>query len=268
MGEPMRVDGLRIANNIHEEIHALLAGASRKATFVLLNDHPASLAFVNRKVALAEKLGIGTEIIKENILHTDEAISLIAHVHNTDGVVVQLPLPETLDTHAILNSLAPHLDVDLLGDQAKTLFMHRESHRFPPVAYAVKRILEEYNILLKEKRIVVLGKGKLVGEPVGLWLQRESIPFEFIDVTTGAEERAELLSAADIIISGVGQPHIIKPEHIQKGVVLIDAGTSESRGKLVGDIDPACEDKAHLFTPVPGGVGPLTVASLFRNLVL
>jgi 5,10-methylene-tetrahydrofolate dehydrogenase/methenyl tetrahydrofolate cyclohydrolase len=121
-------------------------------------------------------------------------------------------------------------------------------------------------VALSSKKIVVLGAGRLVGEPVGMWLKRNNVQFDVIIMETEEEEKLRLIKNADILISGIGVPHFIKPEMLKPGVVLVDAGTSEQMGKLAGDIDPSCAEVASVFTPVPGGVGPITVAGLFWNL--
>jgi len=131
-------------------------------------------------------------------------------------------------------------------------------------------LLKEYMIyrqIQKNKKVLVIGNGKLVGEPVGIMLSHEGIMFDVVNKSTDEITRNEIIRNADVIISGVGIPHLIKPDMIQPGVILIDAGTSEQSGKLAGDIDPACADVASYITPVPGGVGPITVVALFRNLL-
>ena len=112
---------------------------------------------------------------------------------------------------------------------------------------------------------MVVGKGFLVGAPVAAWLTGQGADVSVLTSKSG--DLAATLGNADIIISGAGSPHLIKPEMLKQGVVLIDAGTSESDGILAGDADPACADTCSLFTPVPGGVGPLAVACLFENAV-
>ncbi|MES2214309.1 MAG: bifunctional 5,10-methylene-tetrahydrofolate dehydrogenase/5,10-methylene-tetrahydrofolate cyclohydrolase, partial [Patescibacteria group bacterium] len=163
-------------------------------------------------------------------------------------------------------AVEPDLDVDLLGAETKKQFINGETKRLPPVAGAVMEMLGRSKISLLKKRIVVLGRGKLVGEPVGMLFEREGIPFDHIDKETSNEEILGLLSQADIIISGIGVPHFILPEMVKDGVVIIDAGTSESGGKLAGDMHPDTASKTSFYTPVPGGVGPVTVAVLYRNL--
>jgi methylenetetrahydrofolate dehydrogenase (NADP+)/methenyltetrahydrofolate cyclohydrolase len=126
-------------------------------------------------------------------------------------------------------------------------------------------IFEEYEINLGGKDIVIVGAGILVGQPVSAWFSREGFSYRILDKENFDHE---ILKNADIIISGAGVPGFIKPGMIKEGSVLIDAGTSTSGGKLLGDVDIACYDKGALVSGVPGGIGPVTVASLFRNLFL
>ena len=115
------------------------------------------------------------------------------------------------------------------------------------------------------KKVVVIGKGKLVGKPAAEWARKEGA---FVEVVDRSIKNPEMIfKKADVLISGAGVPSLITPEKIKDGVLLFDAATSEMSGKLVGDIDPVCAKKAALYTPVPGGIGPLTVALLFKNLL-
>ena len=133
----------------------------------------------------------------------------------------------------------------------------------PPVAAAVARILVYEGMEIRGKKAAVVGQGKLVGKPVAALLSILGA-----DVTTITKESGDLsvLKDADIVVTGAGVPGLIRPEHLKEDVALIDAGTSESDGAIVGDADPACVEVASVFTPVPGGVGPVAVACLFRNV--
>jgi methylenetetrahydrofolate dehydrogenase (NADP+)/methenyltetrahydrofolate cyclohydrolase len=162
--------------------------------------------------------------------------------------------------------IPPHMDMDVLSTEAKSLFKNNKLNKIPPVARAVSEILNFYNVDMANKNILVVGTGKLVGEPVSSMLNLRNLVYKTIDKNTDENSKEELLKNADIIISGAGSPHFIKKEMIKPGVVLIDAGTSEQSGKLVGDIDPGCAEVASLMTSVPNGVGPVTMACLFLNI--
>jgi len=135
----------------------------------------------------------------------------------------------------------------------------------PPVVGAIKELSKRQHVVFAGAKVVVVGEGRLVGKPAALWAKKQGAQVKVIHRNT--ERPEEILKTADIIISGAGDPGIIKPEMIKEGVVIFDAGTSEEGGVLKGDANPACADKATLFTPVPGGIGPITVAVLLRNLV-
>ena len=184
-----------------------------------------------------------------------------------DGVIVQLPLPAHLGRTSILDAVPPHKDIDVLGSSSRELFSRGITDVFPPVTGAIVEIFNHHHINLLDKDILLVGNGTLVGYPMALWLEREGYNYNIIDHTTDDRDRNEYLKGADVIISGAGQPHMITPDRIKENVILIDAGTSEAGKKIIGDIHPDCREKASLITPVPGGIGPMTIALLYRNLV-
>ena len=126
-------------------------------------------------------------------------------------------------------------------------------------------ILERNNIQVKGKKVVILGRGRLVGKPFAICMKRLGAEIIQLNSTTG--DPVPHLLTADIIATGIGKPHFIKPEMIREGAIILDGGTSEKDGKVVGDADPSCAEKCQIFTPTPGGIGPITVALLFRNLL-
>ncbi len=181
-----------------------------------------------------------------------------------DAVIIQLPVPTGLES--MLDSLPREKDADVLSRAAREAFERGDTGALlPPVVGTIAEIFETHCVHVAGKRAVVVGAGFLVGTPSATWLKQKGAQVEV--ATSKTENLSEMLKSADIIISGVGSPHLIKPEMLKEGVVLIDAGTSESGGVLAGDADPACAPKCSLFTPVPGGIGPLAVAKLFENAV-
>jgi methylenetetrahydrofolate dehydrogenase (NADP+)/methenyltetrahydrofolate cyclohydrolase len=258
----MIIDGRAIARELEQDLKKSLLGVPQKSVvFVMFLDTPATRQFIAMKSKVAERLGINAETIEcFDCTTTQEAIIRIGEISQKsyDGVVVQLPLPTDFAVEEVVNAVPADLDIDGLC---------RDSKFLAPVAMAVLKIFNFYQIDLAGKEIVVVGNGRLVGEPVGALLTSKAIPFGIADGDTNEIIKLELIRNADVIISGVGVPHIITPDMIKEDVVLIDAGTSEQAGKLVGDIDPACAEKASFITPVPGGVGPVTVTCLFENLI-
>jgi len=208
-----------------------------KLAVILVGRDPVSTIFVRQKQKACEKVGIDFELFefpsRISAAKLKKEIRKIVEDPNNSGIVIQLPLPKNLHTEEILNLIPKEKDAEISS----------------PVVCAVRRLLKEYKISLKNKNIVLVGRGRLVGQPVANWLRKQKIKFSDIDK----------IKKADIVISGVGKPNLIKGGMIKKGVVVIDVG---------GDVDfKSVSKKASYITPVPGGVGPMTVACLLRNLV-
>jgi methylenetetrahydrofolate dehydrogenase (NADP+) / methenyltetrahydrofolate cyclohydrolase len=183
-----------------------------------------------------------------------------------DAVLVQLPLPANVDTKKELDAISLEHDVDVLSSAAREKFARGSSDALlPPVVAAIREIFKRANMSLRDKKGIVIGDGWLVGKPAATWLIQQGVQVEVLNLNSG--DISARLGDADIIISGTGASHLIKPHMIKEGVALIDAGTSESSGVLTGDADPSCAPLCSIFTPVPGGVGPIAVACLFDNAV-
>lgn len=220
-------------------------------SIVVMQESAVTTSFLKIKSRVAERLGVTVEYVPT------------IDVANGDGVILQLPLPPGMNTDDERNKIPFEKDVDVLSDRAYEAFV-RGDFPPPPVPRAMEYILHSEDISIAGKKVVVIGQGRLVGKPATeLFRQRGG------DVTSfqkGDDIHAATLSA-DIIVLGAGEPHMLKPHMIKDGVVILDAGTSEASGKVVGDADPACAEKSSLFTPVPGGIGPLAVVEIFANLL-
>lgn len=266
----MIVHGKEIAENIINKLKTKFH-YEKRVCFVQFGNDAASTAFIKRKRKIADELKIKTEVLHEPTpLSMDWAIRTMKEViaKKYDGIVIQLPLPRILDVYALINIVPPAQDIDVLGDIMIQRFKGGVTKRLPPVAFAVAQIIKQYDVTLTGKNIVVLGKGKLVGEPVIDWFKTQGVEPKAFEYSSDKIERDIALKNADIVVTGIGSSHFVKPEMLKKGVVLIDAGTSEQAGKLAGDCDPSCADVAKVFSTVPGGVGPITVAGLFSNLAV
>jgi methylenetetrahydrofolate dehydrogenase (NADP+)/methenyltetrahydrofolate cyclohydrolase len=246
-------------------------GRSPILAIISATDHPSIQSFIKIKRTYAEEIGV---TILERHFDTSATQEMIKHhirdlvqEKSCDGIIVQLPLPPSFNAQEILDCIPSHVDVDVLTTHAYQKFEH-EGSPLPTVVSAVAHILSDTKTDISSKNMVIVGRGKLVGAPVCTWAQQQRAHVTAIDKDTPADIRAELLKNADIIVAGSGSPHHITPEDISSDVVLIDAGTSEDAGVLSGDCDPLCATKARIFTPVPGGVGPLTVSYLFQNVIL
>lgn len=257
----MIIDGRAFANEILAEVKGSISHTAHVRA-ITVAPTAATLSFLRAKKSAAEKAGMTLEIIQLADDALVDAVVEAVQAPGADAVIVQLPLPEDLDEDYILARIPLSKDADVLSPLAQ-----EESTMIPPVAGAVREILLRAHVEIKGAKCVVVGQGRLVGAPVATWLKKEGAEVLTInDETFDIPESKATLLAADIVVSGAGVPHLIKPDMVKEGVVLIDAGTSEQGGAVVGDIDPSCAARASVFTPVPGGVGPITVACLFRNI--
>ena len=266
------MDGNAIAERMRGELKAAFSNFGRKPSLAIIQagENAASSAFIARKEKTGEELGVGVRIFKfpESISGGElrENISKMSHDESIDGIVVQLPLPAHLNVQDILNAVIPAKDVDMLSARSVGDFATGKTQLVSPVVGAVQKLLAEYNIDLQGKKIVIVGAGRLVGQPIGAWLARKGIGYALC--TDQTPDISLYTKDADVIITGAGKPKLITGSIIKEGVVIIDAGTSESDGKLAGDVDAASvSEKAAFLSPVPGGVGPLTVAMIFENLL-
>jgi len=250
------IDGKKIAADLLEETRQRALWFGRQphvVAYVVGESTPPTRSYLNSKKRSAERAGCMFE-------ETDSW----SHLLEGDAALIQLPT--TPEAMRMLDQLPLEKDADVLSKAAREKFERGEGYALlPPVVAAVKKILDSGKVEVARKNAVVIGAGFLVGAPVAAWLKQQGAEVTVVTLESGDATAA--LRAADIIVSGAGSPHLIKPEMLAEGVVLIDAGTSESNGEIVGDADPACVAKCSLFTPVPGGVGPLAVACLFENVV-
>lgn len=266
------LDGKKISVEIFSELKKEIGGSARKfrLAVIVVGDDAATRQFIGVKKKKAEDIGIEVRIFSfPQTITTNELrkrIAEIVHEKKNTGVIVQLPLPPEINTNYILNAIPPEKDADCLSARSLGNFIVGKSPIDPPLVAAAKKFFETHNIDYVSKYIVVVGAGKLVGTPIILWLLRSGVTFSVVRAST--LDISEFTRRADIIITGVGKPHLITENLVKEGVVIIDAGTSESEGKLVGDVDfDSVSPKASFITPVPGGLGPLGVAMLFQNLV-
>lgn len=275
------LDGKALAEKIKNKLKSEYQKLGRKITLVIVQvgSNFVSEKFVEQKKKLGEELGISVvtrrykDIISGSALRKN--IAELAHDKKIDGIVIQLPLPSTLNVQDILNAVPPGKDVDVLSARAVGDFATGKSNVLPPVVGAIDALFREYGIEYADKKIVVVGAGRLVGKPVSGWLSRQDIGYCLLTDTTSRSSHC--IKDADILISGAGKPKLITGDMVKEGAVIIDAGTSivqpESGSRkpeavLAGDVDfDSVAPKSSYITPVPGGVGPLTVVMIFKNLL-
>ncbi len=259
----MIVDGRTIAKDILVYARAHMPGAA-VVRAVTVAPTGATRSYLSIKKARATEAGVVLEVVELEADATTEAVIAEVQKEGAGAVIVQLPLPPSIDTARVLNAIPVEKDADVLSDEAYARFETGvEGAPAPPVVGAVKEILERAQVDIHGKNVLIVGEGRLVGKPVAAWFRLQHIEPVVINETDDIGLHAP---QADIIVSGAGSAHLITPEMLKEGVVLIDAGASESHGVLAGDAMPSCADVASVFTPVPGGVGPIAVACLFRNV--
>ena len=266
------LDGKALAEMIITGLKSEFSRLTKRLSLaaVVVGREPVILKFIEHKKKIAEELGADFRVYEYPVeISTNELRKRIAQiVHDADpaGIIIQLPLPAHINQQYILNSVPPEKDVDVLSARAVGDFAVGKANVLPPVVGAIRSLFQEYGIDYTSKHIVVIGAGTLVGKPVAAWLASEKVSFTIVDEHT--PDISKFTKNADLIITGVGKPGLVTGDMVQESAVVIDAGTSESAGKLAGDVDfESVSKKAAYITPVPGGVGPLTIAMIYRNLL-
>ena len=272
----------RILANLKKEIknHRL----KLRLAVISVGENPISQIFINQKEMACEKIGINFKLFKfptkiKNSELKKEISGIVKNPANS-GVIIQLPLPKKFLPEEILNLISEEKDIDVLSENSlgkfyqalpsfssKNLGGQGTLKILPPTVQGILYLFKNYKIDLKGKNVVIVGAGRLVGFPLAIQLLKEKATVSVLNEFT--KDAPSFLKKADILISGVGKPNLIKGNMIKRGVIVIDAGTSVKNGRLVGDVDfKSVSQKASYITPVPGGVGPLTVACLFENLIM
>lgn len=263
-----------IVQTLKAEIKEYLQEGKRapRIDILLVGDDYASQMYVNMKEKKALDLGILVNIHTfDKEISQDQLIKLIKQLNSNsevDGIMVQLPMPEHINESEVLESILPSKDVDgLTSTNLGKLFKNDSSAIAPATAKGVIKILEKYNIKIEGKNAVVIGRGDISGLPIAAMLQNRNATVTICHSHT--QELKEICMRADILVSSIGRPEYIDEQYVKKGSIVIDVGTNRnSEGKLVGDVNfNSVKDIAGYITPVPGGVGPMTIACLFDNLI-
>ncbi len=257
----MIIDGKKIAEDIYARLRERVETlpCAPKLSIITCAPNFETKRYLALKQKKAQSIGVAIDVIELSPeSSTEDFIACIQKVtQSSDGVIVQFPLPLTVDSDAIVKGIPFTHDVDGLNP---------ENHEaLTPVVDAFKTILEQNGVSVKEKFVTVIGSGRLVGLPAYHWFVGQGAHVSV--VTRDTQDLTQYTKGADIIVCGAGVPALLTPSMIKDGVVILDAGTSEEGGELRGDADPSCAEKASLFTPVPGGIGPITIAVLLSNVV-
>jgi len=259
----MILDGRSIAKELYSELSLRrdTLKADIRLGIIVVGVDPVIEQFVRIKSRAAESLRVRVERTDLSASASTEGVvgAIEKMAPSVDALIVQLPLPKAIDTNAALSEIPPEKDVDAINPNQSG----ERASLIAPVALAVVEMLRRGGVEPKGKRVVVVGAGRLVGAPSAALLKEMGA---HVSMFTLQEGSIEDLKDADIIVCGAGKPAFIKPEHVKNGVVLIDAGASEQGGVVRGDADPSVAEKASVFSTVPGGVGPVAVAMIFKNL--
>lgn len=235
---------------------------------ILVGDNPASVTYVNMKIKACERVGLGSRLVKlNNDTTTDELLRVIEDLNNDKtvcGILLQHPVPKQIDERKCFDAISLEKDVDGVNSASFGLMSMGEESYVSATPLGIMRILKEYNIELAGKHAVVVGRSAILGKPVAQLLLNENCTVTICHSRTN--NLPEILRTADIVVGAVGKPKFIQKDWLKEGVVLIDAGYNAGN---VGDIDlDNCKDISYAYTPVPGGVGPMTINSLITQAVM
>lgn len=280
------LDGKKLAEKILTSLKRKIKKSKLKLTLavVQVGENPVSQIFINQKKKACEKIGVNFKLFKFpakiSVLELKKEIDKIVQNPANSGIIIQLPVPKKFQPEEeFLNLIPEEKDIDVLSEKSlgkfyqalpnfskKNLGGQGTLKILPPTVNGILRLLKNYKIGLTGKNVVIVGAGRLVGFPLAIQLLKEKATLSVLNEFT--KDTPSFTKKADILISGVGRPNLIKGNMVKKGVVVIDAGCSVKKGKLVGDVDfKSVSKKTSYITPVPSGIGPMTVVCLLENLV-
>ncbi|MEZ4854330.1 bifunctional 5,10-methylenetetrahydrofolate dehydrogenase/5,10-methenyltetrahydrofolate cyclohydrolase [Flavobacterium sp.] len=282
------LDGKKISEDIKNEITAEVAKIKEKGekvphlAAIIVGNDGASLTYVNSKVKACERVGFESTLVKmPSTTSETELLKKIEELNQNeaiDGFIVQLPLPEQIDTQKVIMAIDPSKDVDGFHPENFGKMALDMSTFIPATPFGILELLERYNVETKGKHTVVIGRSHIVGRPMSILMGRKGFPGNSTVTLTHSHTKNinQITSQADIIITALGVPNYLKAEMIKDDAVIIDVGitrvadeTTEKGYKITGDVDfENVSKKASYITPVPGGVGPMTIAMLLKNTLL
>jgi methylenetetrahydrofolate dehydrogenase (NADP+)/methenyltetrahydrofolate cyclohydrolase len=277
------IDGKAVGQRVRDEVKQRTAILREKGivpclAVVLVGEDPASISYVTAKgKALAEAGMEGRDIRLPADVAEAELLALIAKLNADEkvhGILVQLPLPKHIDENKVIIAIDPAKDVDGFHPVSVGNMVLDRPGFLPCTPHGVLVLLREIKVPLSGAHAVVVGRSNIVGKPLANLLTRRDVNATVTVCHTGTKDIAHHTLQADILIAAVGKPALISPEMVKPGAVVIDVGvnrvpdsTKEKGFRLCGDVDPAVAEKAGYYTPVPGGVGPMTIAMLMQNVV-
>lgn len=269
----LELNGKVLAGSVEAELEERVSGVVDKLGFkpilatILVGDNPASVTYVKMKAKACERIGLESRIVRldENTT-TDELLAQIKSLNDEQkvcGILLQHPVPKQIDERACFDAISPDKDVDGVNSLSFGKMAMGEPAYVSATPYGIIRILKHYGIELAGKHAVVVGRSAILGKPVAMLLLNENCTVTICHSKT--KNLPEVLKSADIVVGCVGKPNFIQADWLKEGVVLVDAGYNKGN---VGDIDlENCKSKSSAYTPVPGGVGPMTINSLLLQTV-
>jgi len=278
-----RLDGKQTASQLRARIAIEVrefmtrTGVQPCLAAVLVGEDPASQVYVKNKELACHSVGIASRLVRLPAEVSQQQLMAEIQDLNTDsavhGVLVQLPLPQHLDTQAVLDQVVPAKDVDCFHPENVGLMVQERPRFLPCTPHGVLQILRAYGLSTAGQHVVVVGRSEIVGKPMAALLSQKQGPcgadYSNATVTLCHSRSSDLdhhLRQADVVIAAIGQPQRIRGEQLKPGAVVIDVGINRTPTGLVGDVDyDSCAAVARAITPVPGGIGPLTVAMLLEN---
>jgi methylenetetrahydrofolate dehydrogenase (NADP+)/methenyltetrahydrofolate cyclohydrolase len=266
------IDGKALGARVRDEVAASVADLGHVGlTTVLVGDDPASHIYIDLKQKAAQAAGMEARDLKLPADTSEEdLLAAIAEVNaddSVDGLLVQLPLPDHIDENRVIEAIAPEKDVDGIHPiNAGRLYLGRAT-LVPGTPLGIMRMLDEYEIPLEGARAVVVGRSAIVGKPMAHLLLQRNATVTICHSRTQDLQRHTL--DADVLVAAVGRTHLISPDMVRAGATVIDVGMNREEGsrKVLGDVDPGAMEEAAYMTPVPGGVGPMTIAMVLQNAV-
>lgn len=265
-----KVSGAEIAQKIIEQLKSE-PKPEKILAVILVSKNPSSISFIKQKEKIAKELNVDFRLYEfpEEIKNDDlrKEVLKISLLKKVGGVIVQLPLPEHINQHYILNVIPREKDIDVLGERALGAFYTDRNLVLPPAVGVVDAILTTCNLQLATFKVVVIGRGLLVGKPIAVWLLNKVAELTVFNSST--RDLRDKLKPADLIISGVGKVNLFSAEDLNENAMVIDFGYDMSSGKISGDFNYETNEanklKAIRYTPTPRGTGPILVAKVFEN---
>ena len=270
----IRIDGKLVAQKIREAVRlrvnelVQIHQITPHLCVILVGNDPASESYVRGKSIACEKAGIKSTIIRKDTTVTEKELLTIIDELNQDtsvhGILLQMPIPKQLDSETIINRIRADKDVDGFTPVNVAKLVNAKPGLVPCTPLGVMRLLQEYGVAISEKHAVVIGRSQIVGKPMAALLLNANATVTLCHSKTF--DLPSIARQADILIAAIGKPSMIDDTFVKEGAVVIDVGISKVDGIIKGDVDFAkVESKAALITPVPGGVGPMTIACLLEN---